>query len=58
MVRDKIFLTYVAADVLFVVSGGLLILFSLKTEAELTNTPTVQNLAQILLLRECSQSGQ
>jgi len=40
-------------DILFVVSGGLLIIFALTTEAETSQTPTVQTVARNLLLLKC-----
>ena len=58
MARDNIFLTYVAADILFVVSGGLLIIFALTTEAEMAKTPTVNTIARNLLFQQCPLSGQ
>lgn len=53
MARDNIFLTYVLSDILFVASGGLLIIFALTTENEMNQTPTVQTVAQNLLFQQC-----
>ncbi|KAG0651399.1 hypothetical protein D0Z07_1677 [Hyphodiscus hymeniophilus] len=53
MARDNIFLSYVAADLLFVVSGGLLIVFALTTEAQMTKSPTVDTVARNLLFSQC-----
>ncbi|KAH8800054.1 tetraspanin [Hyaloscypha sp. PMI_1271] len=51
--QDKILATYVLMDLLFVVCGGLLLIFALVTKSELTQTPTIQNVATDLLLNEC-----
>jgi len=53
MARDNIFLTYVLADIVFVVSGGLLIIFALMTEVEMTKAPTVATVARNLLFQQC-----
>jgi len=51
--RDKILLTYVAVDALFVVTGGLLLIFALTTKARITDTPTLANVANDLILSTC-----
>jgi len=51
--RDNILLTYVLMDILFVVCGGLLIIFALTTQAEIGETPTLSNVARDLLLNTC-----
>ena len=56
--RDKIFLTYVITDVLFLASGALLIIFALKSKAEAARTPTVKHVARDLLLMQCPLNGQ
>ena len=56
--RDKILLTYVLMDVLFLASGALLIVFALKTEAEVAKAPTIEHVARDLLLMECPLNGQ
>ena len=56
--RDNILLTYVVMDILFVVCGGLLILFALTTQAEIGETPTLSNVARDLLLNTCPLQGQ
>jgi hypothetical protein len=55
--QDKILATYVLMDLLFVVCGGLLLIFALVTKSELTQTPTIQNVATDLLLNECPLTG-
>jgi hypothetical protein len=55
--RDNIFLTYVFADIVFVVSGGLLIIFALTTESEMTKAPTVATVARNLLFQQCPLQG-
>ena len=57
MARDNIFLTYVAVDILFVVSGGLLILFSFTTQAAVVKVPTVENIARNLVFSQCPLQG-
>jgi len=53
MARDYILLSYAAMDILFVVAGGLLIIFALTTEAEISATPTVATVSRSLLLLQC-----
>jgi hypothetical protein len=55
--QDKILATYVLMDLLFVVCGGLLLIFALVTKSELTQTPTIQNVATDLLLSVCPLTG-
>jgi hypothetical protein len=57
MANDRILLTYVAADLLFVISGALLIIFALNTKVEATETPTLENIARDLLLNTCPLNG-
>ena len=53
MARDNILLAYVAADILFVAAGGLLIIFALMIESETGNAPTVKTVSRKLLLLVC-----
>lgn len=53
MANDRILLTYVAADLLFVVTGVLLLVFSLDTKVEANELPTLSNIARDLLLDTC-----
>ncbi|KAL3422311.1 tetraspanin [Phlyctema vagabunda] len=55
--RDNILLTYIAMDILFVVCGGLLLIFSLTTQAQITATPRLDNIARNLLLDVCPLKG-
>lgn len=55
--KDSILLTYVVMDILFVVSGGLLIIFALTTESETSQTATVKTVARNLLLNMCPLSA-
>ncbi len=57
MARDNILLTYMFMDALFVISGGLLIIFSLVTKAEIAGTPTADNVARDLLFDMCPLNG-
>ncbi|KAF1991633.1 tetraspanin [Aulographum hederae CBS 113979] len=50
---NKIVLTYLAADFVFVATGGLIMGFSLISESLIRATPTIGNVAQDLLLGEC-----
>lgn len=53
MARDNILLAYVAADILFVTAGGLLIIFALMIESQASNEPTIKNVSRNLLLLVC-----
>lgn len=53
MANDRILLAYVAADLLFVISGGLLLIFALTTRVETSETPTLSNVARDLVLSTC-----
>jgi len=55
--RDNILLSYVLSDMLFVASGGLLIIFALTMENETNQTPTVTTVARNLLLLQCPLRG-
>ncbi|KAF2873179.1 tetraspanin [Massariosphaeria phaeospora] len=50
---SKLMIIYVAFDLIFAACGGLLMGFSLISEQRLRNTPTVDNVAQNLLLGQC-----
>jgi len=51
--RDNILIGYILVDLLFVLSGGLLIIFPLWTENETSVVPTVQTVARNLILMQC-----
>ncbi|KAH8684855.1 hypothetical protein BGZ60DRAFT_175351 [Tricladium varicosporioides] len=53
MARDNILLGYVIMDILFVVSGGLLIIFALTTQAETREVFTKATVVRDLLLMMC-----
>ncbi|EPE25721.1 hypothetical protein GLAREA_01633 [Glarea lozoyensis ATCC 20868] len=53
MARDNILLTYVVVDVLFVVTGALLIIFSINTQIEIAKPFTKDNVVKDLLLGMC-----
>lgn len=55
--RDNILLTYIVMDILYVVSGGLLLIFALTTQAEIKGTPELATIARNLLLDECPLTG-
>lgn len=48
---DKILLTYAGADLLFVLGGALLLVASLVLQARTRSTPSLDNVADILLLK-------
>jgi len=50
-------LSFVGAEVLFVVGGVLLIVFSLNMEAQMSEAPTIKSLARDLLLMMCPLSA-
>jgi hypothetical protein len=56
--NDKILLTYMGIDVLFVITGGLLIIFALTTKNNLSQTLTADNVATDLLLAMCPLNGE
>ncbi|TVY49689.1 hypothetical protein LOCC1_G000241 [Lachnellula occidentalis] len=53
MARDNILLSYILVDILFVLSGGLLIGFALITETEAKSVPTISTVARDLLFVRC-----
>jgi len=57
MLDNKILLTYVLTDIIFVVSGGLLIIFALTTESETSKAPTIKTVSRNLLLMQCPLSA-
>ena len=57
MANDRIFLTFVMVDILFVIAGGLLLIFALTTQDEITETPTLSNVARDLVLAQCPLNG-
>jgi hypothetical protein len=54
---DRILLCYIGLDLLFLLSGVLLLVFSLTTQSQMTKTPTVQDVAHNLLLMETPLSA-
>jgi hypothetical protein len=57
MARDNILLTYVVVDVLFVVTGALLIIFAINTQIEIAKPFTKDNVVKDLLLGMCPLNG-
>jgi hypothetical protein len=55
--RDNILLSFVAVEVLFVITGALLLIFALNMESEITQAPTIKTVAKNLLLMMCPLSG-
>jgi hypothetical protein len=53
----KLMLVFVGFDVLFAMCGGLLMGFSLIAEQTMTASPTINNVAQNLLLDQCPLTG-
>jgi hypothetical protein len=54
---SKLMLVFVGFDVIFAMCGGLVMGFSLISEQMMTATPTVDNVAQNLLLDQCPLTG-
>ncbi|PGH26402.1 hypothetical protein AJ80_01900 [Polytolypa hystricis UAMH7299] len=50
---NYVFLTYLAADGLFVLGGALLLAVALISKAHISGTVTIDNVAQVLLLSHC-----
>lgn len=57
MANDKILLTYIGADLLFVASGALLLVFALTQQVQDQETATLDNVAVNLLFSTCPLSG-
>jgi len=55
--RDNILLSFVAVEVLFVITGALLLIFALDMESEIAQVPTVKTVAKNLLLMMCPLNG-
>jgi len=53
----KLMMIFVGTDFLFAGCGGLLLGFALSSEQRLRETPTVDNVAQNLLLDQCPLTG-
>jgi hypothetical protein len=54
---NKLMLTYLAVEFLFLISGGLLLGFSLVSEQQERGTKTVSNVAYDILLSQCPLTG-
>ena len=54
---NKLMLTYLVVDFLFLACGGLLLGFSLISEQQERAAPTVSNVPYMLLLSECPLTG-
>jgi len=54
---DRILLTYIGLDLLFLLSGVLLLVFALTTDSNMTKTPTVDDVARNLLLMQTPLSA-
>jgi hypothetical protein len=55
---DKILFTFILSDFLFLLTGALLIGFSVITQNEVTETPTLSNVTTNLLLAQCPLTGE
>jgi len=55
--RDNILLTYILMDLLFVLSGGLLLIFGLTTQSMIQAAPQVDTIVRNLLLDQCPLTG-
>jgi hypothetical protein len=54
---NKLMLTYLGVEFLFLISGGLLLGFSLVSEQQERGTKTVSNVAYDILLGQCPLTG-
>lgn len=53
----KLMMIFVGLDFVFAACGGLLMGFSLVSEKQMQETPTVDNVTQMLLLGKCPLTG-
>ena len=53
----KLMMIFVGFDLIFAICGGLIVGFSLMAEQNMRATPTVNNVAQNLLLDQCPLTG-
>ncbi|EAS30338.3 tetraspanin [Coccidioides immitis RS] len=56
--RDKLLLTYLVADVLFLGGGALILTVALTARDKIRSAPTLDNVAERLLLAHCPQLGE
>jgi hypothetical protein len=54
---DKVLLTFIFSEFLFVLAGGLLIGYSLMMQNQMTQTPSLSNAAVNLLLDQAPFTG-
>ena len=54
---SKLMLVFVGTDIVFAMCGGLLMGFSLMSEQHMRAQPTIDNVAQNLLLDQCPLTG-
>lgn len=54
---NKILVSFVAADVLFVLCGGLLLAVGLVSQAKIREERTIDNVKEMLLLEHCPLTG-
>jgi hypothetical protein len=57
MPMDKIFVTFLGVEVSFIVTGTIMLIFALNTQAAESQPFTVENVARDLLLQECPIRG-
>lgn len=57
MLLDRIFITFLGTEAVFLASGALLLIFALTTQAQEARPFTVENVARDLLLGECPIKG-
>lgn len=57
MALDRIFVTFLGTELVFLVSGALLLIFALTTQAQESKPFTVESVARDLLLGECPIKG-
>lgn len=54
---DKLLLAYLAADALFLGGGAIILAVALTGKDRISSEPTLENVAERLLLSHCPQLG-
>lgn len=54
---NRILWTFIVNDVLFLLTGGIILSFALISENDITSPQTAQNIKQDLLLAACPLKG-
>lgn len=57
MPANRVFTTFLGVELIFIVTGVIMLVFALNTQAEESQPFTVQNVARDLLLQKCPIRG-